>query len=213
MKPPATDLESLLVQHDTTLLVFLGHEASGLLRFESLEDLAQGVHLRALGRRDSFHFLGEQPFLAWLRAIARHHIADRHEHWSAIKRHSGKVVRYTLSGSHTDDSWGALLPADSRSGPGTFASRRELLILVSRALGLLPPRDRDLVRWMSEGVAIEAQASQLNISYAAAQRAGLRAVERLRKTFELVRRHEGNRGPGDRAPGDRQPGADPQPIE
>jgi DNA-directed RNA polymerase specialized sigma24 family protein len=72
------------------------------------------------------------------------------------------------------------------TGPSTFAARREMIALAARALDLLLPRDRDLVRWSSEGVPLEEQADRLGIAYEAVGKARQRAVERFKKTFALV---------------------------
>ena len=66
-----------------------------------------------------------------------------------------------------------------------------MLELATRALSLLPERDRSLVRWASEGVDLTEQAERLGLGYAAVQRAAHRAVERLRGTLELARRKSG----------------------
>ncbi len=179
-------LADLLVRHRAALQEFLRREASGLLRYESVEDLAQGVHVRALQETGSFEYRSEKQFFAWLFAVARHHIADRHDYWSALKRGAGRVLRYTLGGSSAEQNSAVLLPAGVEPGPQTFATRRELVAQTARALAALPPRDRDLVRWQSEGIDVDERAARLGLSYAAAQRASLRAVERFKKTFRLL---------------------------
>ncbi len=187
--PPADDnrLTRLLTEHHPELVAFARREASGLLRFETADDLVQGMHARVLGESQEFEFLGEKEFFAWVHTVLRRHIADRHEYWSALKRGAGRIVRYTL-GNASGTGTGVLLPAHTKPGPRTFAEQRELVALATRALGALPPRDRDLVRWESEGVDLGERAARLGISYAAAQRASLRAAERLRKAFELLSR-------------------------
>jgi len=78
------------------------------------------------------------------------------------------------------------------TGPATFADRRAQMEVATRALGLLPGRDRELVQALSRGLSIEETAERMGISHAAAQRARLRAQERFRQTYELVmRRREG----------------------
>jgi len=177
-------LDDLLVAHRLRLVGFLRERARGLLAWESLDDLVQGVHLRAIEGQSGFEYRSEPEFVGWLFTLAQRHVADRHDYWTALKRRSGSVLRFTLS----QGVGGTPLPAGSTAGPGTFASRRELLELATRSLAALPERDRRLVEWMSEQVPLEDQAARLGISYAAVQRAGVRAQERFRKTFELVRR-------------------------
>ena len=68
----------------------------------------------------------------------------------------------------------------------THASRKELLVLVARALAVLSPRDRQLVTWATEDLPLQEQASSLGLTYPAAQKAAQRALERLRKAFRLL---------------------------
>lgn len=179
-------LEDLLIAHAPRLIAFVRKHATTLLAYEAVEDLMQGVHVRCVEQQASFVYRSEPEFLAWAYAIVRGHIADRHDYWSALKRRSGRVLRYTMSQGSEAGRSGVQLPPGSRTGPGTFAERRELLAIATRALAALPTRDQQLVQWHSEKVSLEDQASRLNITYAAAQKAGLRALERFRKTFELL---------------------------
>lgn len=188
--PPGDDggptLEAILVAEAAALARFVRREGAGLLRFESAEDLVQGVQMRALAAPHRFEFRGAEQLRGWLFTLARRHIADRRDYWSAMKRGSGRVLRLTFGGSASGDPMAARAPAAPGSGPSTIASKRELLVLAARAIAILPPRDRQLVKWMSESVALDEQASRLGISYEATQRAGLRAVERFKKAWRLV---------------------------
>ncbi len=182
--PPG--LAELLVRQRAALLRFVANAGAGLLRFESAEDLVQGVHQRALQSEDQFEYQGDQEFSSWMAKLARAHIADRHEHWSALKRGRGRLLRLTWSGSDTRDPNAVHTPAGSVTGPLSRAAKREQLQLAVKVLGALPPRDQQLVRWMSHGVPLQEQASRLDISHEAAQRAGHRALERYRKAFQLL---------------------------
>ncbi|MEM7307773.1 MAG: sigma-70 family RNA polymerase sigma factor [Planctomycetota bacterium] len=186
MSSPTPQLEDLLVAHRGVLVALLERESGGLRRYESAEDLAQDVHLRALREAEAFRYEGEAPFRAWLFRVARNHVAERHAYWTALKRGSARALRLSLGA--TTFSSGVTPPEAPITGPSTFAERRELLVLATKALASLPARDAQLVRWRSEGMELELQADHLELSYAAAQRAGLRAVERFRQAFELVRR-------------------------
>lgn len=180
-------MSELLVRYEGRLHGLLSREAGGILPFETVEDLAQGVNLRALKEAARFAYRSDEEFLAWLHVLARRYIADRHDYWSAIRRGSGRVLRLTWNDSQGGgDPLAELMPPETRTGPSTFASRREMVVLATRALHRLPPRDRSLVRWMSEGVDLREQAEKLDMTYEAAQRAGLRAVERFRKIFRLI---------------------------
>ncbi len=188
MTEPAT-LTELLARYDDELIRFVRRAGSGLLRYESEEDLRQGVHQRAIEAAAAFECRGDAEFLAWLRALARAHVVDRHHYWTALKRQRGPLLRLTWNGGADRGSTAAGVPAADGGGPFTRASMREQMTLAVKVLGALPPRDRQLVRWASQGVALAEQADRLGVSYDAAQRAGRRAIERYRKTFLLVAHH------------------------
>jgi RNA polymerase sigma factor (sigma-70 family) len=184
MSDPA--LGELLVAHRAELLDHVARHAGRLLRHESAEDLVQAIHLRVLGQRASFEYRGRDSFLAWVRTVARSHLADRHAYWSALRRKPARLVRLVRPGDATADALAAAEPMSTATGPSTFASRREQVDVAVRALGLLPDRDRDLVRWELEGVPVDEQARRLGISPVAADRARRRAIERLRKMHAVI---------------------------
>jgi len=175
-----TDLADLLTRHRPVLVRYFERNAAYVRRFEGAEDLAQGVHLHAISHRDRFDYQGEKQFVAWLLALARQHLADRVAHWKALKRNAGPMLRITFSGAGVD-------PKATATGPVTHASRKEQIHLATLAMDGLPPRDRELVRMMSAGAGIDTIASRLKVSPAAAQRARLRAIDRFRKVYALVR--------------------------
>jgi DNA-directed RNA polymerase specialized sigma24 family protein len=181
-------LEQAVVASRGELIEFLGrHAPAALLRFETPEDLAQGVASEALASADRFTWEGEPQTRAWLFRVARRHVADRTDHWMALKRRSGPLLR--LDATRTGSAGGGTPePAITQTGPSTFAFRREQLRLTTKALALLLPRDRDLVTWASEGVPLAEQAERLGIAYRAVSKAGQRAFDRFRKTYELVSR-------------------------
>ena len=174
-------LEPLLERERPFLTSLVEREAGGLLRFEGVDDLVQGITVRALG--SEFDYVDDARARAWLKVIARRHISDRHEYWGALRRGSGSVLRLTWGDS---DSGNVRVPASESSGPASFAERRELIELAIRALDTLPERDRQLVMWKSSGVELREQARRLGLEYAACQRAGHRAVERFRVAFEVL---------------------------
>ncbi len=186
----ARDLASLLVIWRGDLLGFVGRNARGLLRFETEDDLVQGIHLRALSRGESFEYRGEKEFLAWMHTLARGYLVDRRAHWAALKRGSGPLLRLAGGAATTTGGHAAAEPAGTGTSPSGFASRREESALAMKALGAMLPRDGDLVRWHAEGVSLEEQAARLGLTYEAAQRAAHRALGRFRKAFRLLSREE-----------------------
>lgn len=190
---PVTELPALLVVHAEWLRAFLKEHARGLLSLETLDDLVQGTHARALAERERFAYRGEPEFRAWLATLARRHVADRADHYKAGKRCAARVLRLTLSDGDRSaaGATSARSPASSRPGPSTIAERKELVVLAIKAMAALPPRDRELVRWTADGVPLKEQAERLGIAHDAAQRAAHRAFDRLRQLFELARRAAG----------------------
>jgi RNA polymerase sigma factor (sigma-70 family) len=186
MVEPAPSLARLLERHRGALVRLVERHGSGLLRYETAEDLVQGVHLRAIEIADRFEYRGDKEFFAWIAKIARHHIANRHEYWSAMRRNAGKLLRITLDRSQTRSGTRGVEPAGAGRGPSTVAARREEAALAMKALSVLFPRDRELLEGFGAGLSVEETAERLGLSYEAAKRARQRAIERFRKTFELL---------------------------
>lgn len=177
-------LAELLVRYRLPLLRHVERTAGRVLRYETAEDLVQGIHLLALKVAGKFEDRGPEAFLAWQRRVARGFLKDRRAYWSAGKRRPARLFRLTQGAS--SDPGAVPEPAGAGTGPSTFANRRELLSLALKALGMLLPRDRDLVTWSSEGVTDEEIGARLGLEPRAAARARQRAVERYRRTWRLL---------------------------
>ena len=186
MSDAARAPSALLQEHRDDLMGFLSRHAGWLLRYETPDDLMQGLHVRVLERGGGFDYQSREQFLSWIHTVARSHLADRANYWSALKRKSARLLRLTQGGTPSSDPGAVAEPAASMTGPSTFAARREQLSLAVRVLGALLERDRNLVQWSSQGVSLEEMAKRLGISYAAAQRAHLRALDRYRKAFQMA---------------------------
>jgi RNA polymerase sigma factor (sigma-70 family) len=180
----------------TPLIASIVRDEAGpaLLRFDAPDDLIQGAIHEALRAADTLRWEGEAPFRSWVCTIARRHLAARRDYWFAMKRggsgsgttpaphpHAAGVLRLTLSGL-----------ASSQVGPATFAFRREQILLATKALAALLPRDRDLVTWTAAGLSATDLAARLNLSEDAAQKARERALARLRKAFLLLQNAANN---------------------
>ncbi len=188
MSDDGLDFGARLERHGADLLALVRREGGVVLqRFETPEDLVQGIREEALRSAPSLEWRGEEAFRSWLYTIARRHLGARRDYWFACKRRQGALLRLTLTGSHGCPRERAELAA-SLPGPSTFANRREQLTLITRAMAMLLARDREIVSWAAEGVAVEAIASRLGITRDAAERARSRALERLRKAFLLLTR-------------------------
>ena len=178
----------LLEAHGGVLRALVRAEAKGLLRFESEEDLLQGIRQRVLETVADFEDRGPQAAAGWLRTVARSWLSRRRAYWSALKRDGGAMLRFTGTWSGGATEGAAPLPAGTLTGPATRADRREQLTLAVRALDLLLDRDRELVRLSCQGLSTAEIAGRLELSPEAAARARLRAIERLRKAYQLVSR-------------------------
>ncbi|KAA3611816.1 MAG: hypothetical protein DWQ01_06945 [Planctomycetota bacterium] len=184
-------LKEQLVALRPALEAFLRAQAGVLiLRYETPEDLAQEVIARALQTASSDKFVAPKDARAWVYRIARNHIQDRRRHWQALKRGSGAVLRFHWSQDESQEP--RLDPSSTRTGPATQAQRREHLILATRALSMLLEQDRKLVAWSASGVSPQEQADRLGVGYYAAAQARTRAIQRFRRTFDLLLRNAAN---------------------
>ncbi len=174
------DLRAALDFHRESLKRFVEREARGLLSHESSDDLVQGIHVRALQAAEHYRHRGEKELLGWLATLARRHIADRHEHWGALRRSAGTLLRVTLSPPSQAGAGGAN-PAAQSSGPATFAERREQIGLAMKALDALGERDRKLMEWHAADVPLEEVGKRLGLAYDAAKHARQRAIEKFQE--------------------------------
>ncbi len=178
-------LDRLLIEHrDDLLRFFTRHAGIKLLRFESADDLVQGMIARCLTA--DFEYRSDKEFFSWMYTLARRYIADRASYWTALKRYSSGVLRLGPADTGGFDTRRAFEPAGSGTSPSMYALRREQLVLMSKAMSTLIQRDQDLLRWSSQGDSIAEIAARLEISLEAAQRARLRALERLEKAFRFL---------------------------
>ncbi|MFN0207431.1 MAG: RNA polymerase sigma factor [Planctomycetota bacterium] len=182
--PAFPSVPELLDLHRRDLEALIRAEAGGLLAWEEVEDLVQGARTRILERAGSFTYQNPESALAWLRVTARTHLAHRREHWRALRRKPAVLLRLVVSDEETRSA--IPMPADTATGPGTFAERREALTLGIRALDLLIQRDRELVMLTVDGHSTQEIAQKLNLSVDSAGRAQRRAMDRLRRTFRLL---------------------------
>ncbi len=179
-----SELPELLIRYRPDLLRYVERHAGPVLRFETAEDLVQGVHLRALEYRATFEYRGREPFLKWVHEVARNHMHTRRAHWSALKRNPAALLRLTMGAA--SDPKAAAEPPRPDTGPSTLAGRLEQASTAVRALDLMLDRDRELIRWATDGVTSREMGERLQISETAADRARQRAIERFRKAFRLL---------------------------
>lgn len=187
MKDGGVVLSKLLELHREALLRWTNKNARGLLKRESADDVVQGIQLRALKQEAQFTYRGEKEFLAWVFLVAKQHVADRHDYWSALRREAGKMLRVTASDAKASRaSIAGINPAAEGIGPGTYASRREMMEIAARALDVMLPRDREIIQLVGQGRSNDEIAEALAVGYDAAEQAKRRALERFKKTVELL---------------------------
>lgn len=184
--PSGDDVAARLERLSPFLHSLIRHNAGpALLRFESEADLVQGTIAEVLRCADQMEWRGEEAFLAWVATIAKRYVMGRRDYWFALKRNPGALLRLTLTGFAGQRVERPELAA-SQLGPSTFAFRREQLVMITKAIELLLPRDRDIVIWASHGLTVTEMAARIGTSVEAAEKARSRALERLRKSFQLV---------------------------
>ena len=183
---PGTDahLDGLLEEHRAWLAGILRNRAGHLLRYETVDDLVQDVHLEVLKDRAGFAYRSAHEFSAFLLKVALRHLGHRRRYWLAKKRAAGCVLR--LSGGLSTTTRGSVRVAAVQDGPTTLADRRERFLTAMKCLEVLPPRDQDLILWLAEGLPVAEIAVRLELSYDAAKHARQRAIERFRKVYELA---------------------------
>lgn len=164
----------------------LVHRKAGriLLNCESGSDLVQGILLEAIRQAKNFSYRDDAATRSWILELARGHLSSRRAYWKSLKRDSANVVR--LNRQDQGNRTFRFDPPDSATGPSSHAARREQLVLAAKAVDRLLPRDRDIVRRSTEGETIREIADGLGLSYEAAERARLRAFDRLRAAYKLV---------------------------
>lgn len=182
----AAEISRRLDEDRERLLGFLRRHGGICLRFETPEDLLQGVHVKALLAAERFEYRGRREFEAWSIRVARAHLADRAEYWTAARRRPERLARLTGADRTSPGADAVREPAGEGAGPATRAERSERIRRAEEALSLLLPRDAEYVRGIADGRTIEEDAMRAGVGYAAAQRARLRALERFRKAFGLL---------------------------
>ena len=183
--PP--DLEQLVIEHSDHVEAVVRRHAGSLLRLETVEDLAQGARLRILESAGAFEWRGEAAFDGWLATLVRNHLNDRRSYWNAARRNAGHLLRVSLAGPQSGVSRG-VEPISSRTGPLTFAERRDQVDVAMQALATLLPRDQELLEFERRGASIQEMADALDLTLDSAGRARLRALERFRRAYDLFER-------------------------
>ncbi|MEM9379759.1 MAG: sigma-70 family RNA polymerase sigma factor [Planctomycetota bacterium] len=183
--PP--DLEQLVLSRAALVEALVRRYAGSLLRLETVDDLAQGSTLRLLERGGAFEWRGDEAFDGWVATIVRNFLNDRRSYWNAARRNAGHLLRVSLAGPDSGTTRG-VEPISSRTGPLTFAERRDQVDVAMQALATLLPRDQEILALERTGASIGDIASSLGLTADSAGKARLRALERFRRAFDLYER-------------------------
>lgn len=182
------DLEQLVLERSDQVEAVVRRHAGALLRLETVDDLAQGARLRVLEYGSAFEWRGDAAFDGWLATVVRNHLNDRRAYWNAARRNAGHLLRVSVAGPNSQPGTRGVEPISSRTGPLTFAERRDQVDIAMQALATLLPRDQEILQMERTGASIGEIADALDLTADAAGRARLRALDRFRRAFELYER-------------------------
>lgn len=174
---PNEELRDRLMRAMPSLRRFLSERARRLVALESIEDLLQGLIAHVLEVEGRFQYRGEEEFLGWLRKVAKQHIANRARYWRVRKN----VVRRLLREPSSSEPGGRLEPILDRMGPVTLALLKEEVLLLTKTLSLLLPRDQKILACVAQGGTLEDVAELLAVGHEAAKKARQRALGRLQE--------------------------------
>ncbi len=172
-------------------------------------DVLQQAALDVYQLREDFENRGLPAFRGWLRTITMNNLNRLIEKELAQKRDPRREKRRALEAgrSRSLDPLGNL--SASISSPSAGLQREEALELLGRCLDMLSDDDREMLRWIDEDdLGYEEAARRLSVNIDAARRRHSRAIARLRKFAETMRRSDGDLfgdGPGGEQPTDSTP--------
>ncbi len=183
------DMDELVAKYRPDLVNYVAnHAGRPLLRFDTVDDLVQGAILEALNSAEGFETRSDEECRSWLFTVTHRHLIRRREYWFSMKRDSRKVAKLTLTGSRGDAT--SIPIPYTGSGPVTHSDRRDLVLRVTKAMAMLLPRDRELLRFAAEGASTKELAERLDMTEASAGQARLRAFDRLRKAYRLLEQRQ-----------------------
>ena len=167
---------------------FLRHiataELSAKLRTKDDEsDFVQQTFIEAQQSFDQFRGHSQNEWKAWLRSILHHNLYTCRRAFHTLKRDTGRET--TLGGGHgahcaVDDC------ATHEPGPEDVAIALEQEAALDHAIGRLPHRYRDVVRYRNqEGLSFDEVGARLGLDADAAQKLWTRAVSKLRKKLDV----------------------------
>ncbi len=162
----------------------------------SPSDVVQEAMLAAHRAIGDFRGETTAEFSAWMRRILTHKIISCMDRHLSLKRDARREVSIEgpcgrSGGSPAPTFMGTLSTADP--SPSTIAVRREDCQRIAELLEHLPPHYREVILLRNQGHHFEAIAPQLNRSPVATRLLWLRAIQRLRKLYDMEQLSEPKR--------------------
>jgi RNA polymerase sigma-70 factor (ECF subfamily) len=155
----------------------LGHRLQG--KFDP-SDVVQQTLLEAYARRDQYRGATEAEYVAWLRQILAHNLADALRAFDQAKRDAGRersLEAELQASSARLEAW----VAAEQSSPSQQAQRHEQAVRLASALAELPEGYREaLVLHYCEGWSLAAVAEHLGRTTAAVAGLLKRGLKQLR---------------------------------
>lgn len=147
-------------------------------------DIVQETMLEAYRDFGRFQGESEKEWMAWLRKILQHNVADYVRQYRGAKRQIGREVRFRDPGQSTADAWGAPEPASPEATPSQELLRIDDEIRVAAALGELPPDYQEVILLRNlRRLSFNEVAEQMGRSRPAVQMLWMRAIRRLQEAM------------------------------
>jgi RNA polymerase sigma-70 factor (subfamily 1) len=138
-------LEELLVRYMPGLRAFVRlRSGDALRRNESSSDLVQSVCREVLQNMQHFRYPDEAGFKRWLYTTALRKIADRADHYGALKRGGGRALAPGAGDTASDDA-SLLACYSSFSTPSRRAMVKEEIERVESAFEKLSEEQREVI--------------------------------------------------------------------
>lgn len=150
-----------------------------------LSDVVQEALIEVVRQFPRFTGKSEMALLGWLRHLVGQKLADLGRHYNRAKRSpAGACVRLDAG---ADDGGGRLIDilSLSQSSPSELAGRRELVVLLGRAMADLPDLDAKVLRlYHAEGLSFEAIGERLGLTRKSARGIWARGLKTVKRTLD-----------------------------
>ena len=147
-------------------------------------DIVQETLLEAYRDFGRFQGESEKEWMAWLRKILSHNVADYVRQYRGAKRQIGREVRFCDAGQSSAAARGAPEPVSPEATPSQELMRIDDEIRVAAALGELPPDYQEVILLRNlRRLSFNEVAEQMGRSRPAVQMLWMRAIKRLQQVM------------------------------